>query len=98
MFIRIVKMSFEQAQIPNFLSNFEANKNEIRNFDGCLFLELYRDRSEQNVFFTYSYWQDESFLEAYRQSELFKNVWSKTKLMFNAKPQAWSVDKIVSLP
>jgi len=37
-------------------------------------------------------------LEAYRQSELFKNVWSKTKPLFNDKPQAWSVDKIVSLP
>jgi hypothetical protein len=28
---------------------------------------------------------------------LFKTVWSQTKPLFNAKPEAWSVDKIVSM-
>jgi hypothetical protein len=36
-------------------------------------------------------------LETYRHSELFKEVWSKTKPLFNAKPEAWSVDKVASL-
>ena len=36
-------------------------------------------------------------LENYRNSALFKNVWAKTKVLFNDKPQAWSVNKNVSL-
>ena len=91
-------MSFIKEKIPEFLTNFEVNKTHIRNFKGCQFLELYRDKDNSDVFFTYSYWNNEADLENYRQSELFKNVWSKTKPLFNDKPHAWSVDKIVSLP
>ena len=97
MFVRIVKMSFEPKHIDEFLKNFELNKTKIRKFEGCQFLELYRDKNNTNVFFTYSYWNSEADLESYRHSELFKNVWSKTKPLFNAKPEAWSVDKLVSL-
>lgn len=97
MFVRIVKMSFEPSKVKAFLNHFEINKIDIRNFEGCQLLELYRDKTDSNVFFTYSYWSKETDLETYRQSDLFKTVWSQTKPMFNAKPQAWSVDKVVSL-
>ncbi len=97
MFVRIVKMSFNETNIETFLKNFDANKDKIRGFKGCNFLELYRDKHNTNIFFTYSYWDSEADLEAYRQSDLFKNVWSKTKPLFNAFPEAWSVDKLESL-
>lgn len=97
MFVRIVKMSFNAGDVDIFIKNFDANKTKIRDFKGCQFLELYRDKNNSNIFFTYSYWENESDLETYRQSELFKNVWSKTKPLFNAKPEAWSVDKLESL-
>ena len=97
MFVRIVKMSFDPNHIDQFLNNFKLNKSKIRAFRGCEFLELYRDKHNTNVFFTYSYWQSEADLENYRHSELFKTVWSKTKPLFNAKPEAWSVDKVATL-
>jgi len=97
MFVRIVKMSFEPSKIDEFLKNFETKKTQIRNFEGCQFLELYRDKHNTNVFFTYSFWNTETDLENYRHSELFKAVWAKTKPLFNDKPEAWSVDKIASL-
>ncbi|GGK32096.1 antibiotic biosynthesis monooxygenase [Yeosuana aromativorans] len=97
MLVRIVKMSFSENSINNFLNTFESNKNKIKNFKGCQLLELYRDKKDPTIFFTYSYWDSESDLEQYRQSELFKTVWSQTKPLFNAKPEAWSVDKIESL-
>lgn len=97
MFVRIVKMSFQPEKIDTFLSNFEANKTKIRAFEGCQFLELYRDKNNPNIFFTYSYWDTENDLENYRHSELFKGVWANTKPLFNAKPEAWSVDKLESL-
>jgi len=97
MFVRIVKMDFNPENIRAFLDIFNKNKSKIRAFKGCSFLELYRDKNTPNIFFTYSYWEDEAALENYRNSTLFKEVWSQTKTLFQNKPQAWSVDKVVSL-
>lgn len=97
MFVRIVKMGFQEDKIDEFLANFENNKSKIRNFEGCEFLELYRDKHNTSRFFTYSYWKDEESLENYRDSSLFKEVWANTKVLFNEKPEAWSVDKVVSI-
>lgn len=90
-------MSFEPSKIDAFLDYFETKKGLIRGFEGCSFLELYRDKHHTNIFFTYSYWNAEADLEKYRNSELFKSVWATTKQSFNDKPEAWSVDKLVSL-
>lgn len=97
MFVRIVKMKFKKENIPTFKSLFEKNKVAIRGFEGCSFLELYQDKKDETIFFTYSYWEDEEYLEAYRNSDFFKGVWSKTKTLFSAKPEAWSVNKLESL-
>ncbi|HSN49243.1 MAG TPA: antibiotic biosynthesis monooxygenase family protein [Flavobacterium sp.] len=97
MFIRIVKMSFAEENIPAFLENFEIIKEKIRNAPGNRLLELYQDKTNKCIFFTYSYWETEEDLENYRKSELFSTVWTFTKKLFNDKPQAWSVDKLVSL-
>jgi quinol monooxygenase YgiN len=90
-------MGFQPSKIDEFLSNFEAHKHKIRAFEGCEFLELYRDKHHTNIFFTYSYWNSETDLEQYRHSDLFKAVWAKTKPLFNIKPEAWSLDKVVTL-
>ena len=97
MFVRIVKMGFHEDKIDAFLDNFEQVKLNIRNFPGNRFLELYRDKNDPTIFFTYSYWETEDDLENYRKSELFIEVWAFTKQLFNTKPEAWSVDKVVSL-
>ena len=90
-------MSFYEVHIDEFLTNFNLIKERIRNFKGCSFLELYRDKNQLNIFFTYSYWDTEADLENYRNSTLFKEVWANTKSFFNDKPEAWSLDKVVSL-
>jgi len=91
---RIVKLTFKEDKVDEFLKNFNLNKNKIRNFEGCHHLELWKDAHNSNVFFTYSYWENEDTLNAYRNSKLFKGVWSKTKVLFSDKPQAWSIDVI----
>ena len=92
MFTRIVKMEFREEEIDAFLTNFEQTKSKIRAFPGCLYLKLYRDKMDPAIFFTYSKWENESDLENYRTSELFRNVWAITKPKFRSKAQAWSVD------
>lgn len=88
---RIVKMDFELANVPAFLNNFERVKDQIRNFPGCTYLELWRDIKDESIFFTHSRWESEEDLEKYRSSPLFKEVWATTKSMFRSKAQAWSV-------
>ncbi len=97
MFVRIVKMVFHEENIPAFLENFEINKEKIRNTNGNRLLELYQDKNDVCIFFTYSYWETENDLENYRKSVLFGEVWKFTKTLFKEKPEAWSVEKLVSL-
>lgn len=97
MFVRIVKMGFHEQHVAVFLENFEKVKQDIRNFPGNRFLELYRDKADPTLFFTYSYWETEADLEAYRKSGLFCETWAITKPLFRQKAEAWSVDKLVSL-
>lgn len=87
-------MSFDPLKVNDFLAVYKENWTFIRNFEGCSHVELLQGESEKNVFFTYSIWQSENHLNAYRDSELFAKVWSKTKILFNDKPQAWTVNEV----
>ena len=93
MFIRIVKMKFKADQCAAFETNFDDKKDKIRSFPGCQRLELLHDKSDSTIYFTYSYWNEDADLENYRNSELFKGVWAYTKTLFDAKPEAWSVEQ-----
>jgi quinol monooxygenase YgiN len=97
MLVRIVKMSFSAEKKDEFQARFHKIKDKIIAFEGCDLLELYQDKHDSCTFFTYSHWHSEDDLNRYRNSEFFKEVWSHTKKMFSKKPEAWSVDKIVSL-
>lgn len=91
MIIRIVKMTFQPEKVNDFLEVFNASKQLIRHFEGCSHLELLNDINQPHIFFTYSHWEGEGYLNKYRGSQLFEGVWAKTKVLFAAKPEAWSV-------
>jgi len=95
--IRIVKMTFEPQHIADFTTLFENRKEKIRNCEGCTSLTLLQDKNDNRIFFTYSYWQDESYLELYRNSELFNDTWKTVKQWFAAKAEAWSVNDLIKL-
>ena len=92
--IRVVRMTFRPEDASAFLENFEKNKLLIRNYPGCLQLELWEDENQKNIYITYSHWESEEALNQYRDSQLFKSIWSYTKTLFSEKPQAWSSKKI----
>ena len=87
-------MEFEPENVSTFVNIFKANKDEITSFNGCHCVELLRDINAQNIFFTYSIWDSESSLNKYRESNTFKDIWSKTKPLFSHKAKAWSVEEI----
>jgi len=97
MLIRIVRMTFIPEKTKDFLRLFQEHKEKIRQFDGCRHLSLLKDADEDNIYFTYSIWDDERDLNRYRSSGLFKNVWSATKACFIEKPVAYSLKKITEV-
>lgn len=97
MIVRIVKLHLKEDAVTAFLSNFEVIKRRIRQFPGNQKLVLYQDISNPCIFFTYSFWNSEADLNAYRQSDFFDAVWRETKLMFAGKPEAWSVNQITEV-
>jgi quinol monooxygenase YgiN len=94
-FKRIVKMTFRPEEVDVFLTLFAEQSPKIRARPGCLHLELWRSRDPDNVLFTYSLWESEADLNAYRHSELFGDTWKRTKALFAEGPAAWSVDTVV---
>lgn len=91
MIVRIVQMTFRPDVVDDFLKLFEERKSIIRNFEGCKHLELWQDSELTNVFFTYSHWDSEKHLDAYRFSAFFRETWGLTKSLFATSPQAWSL-------
>jgi len=87
-------MEFMPERVKDFMDMFTATCSKIASFEGCKSLQLLNDIELRNVFFTHSTWESEKHLENYRNSELFKQTWTKTKAMFSAKPQAWSMKNV----
>lgn len=97
MLIRIVRMHFTEAGVDEFLQIFNANKEAIRNFEGCTHLQLLKDFDNPNTYTTLSHWKDAESLEQYRKSELFGNVWGRVKTLFAERSQAFSLQKFIEL-
>ena len=88
---RVVRMEFELTKVSIFIEVFNESKQHIAHFPGCKSLRLCKDPIHDNVYYTLSVWEKEEDLENYRYSELFKKIWAATKILFSAKPQAFSL-------
>jgi len=90
-------MTFKPESVQEFLILFEERKEKIRYFEGCAHLELLQDKNNAAIYFTYSYWDSETSLNHYRNSELFKDTWMRTKALFLERAEAWTVEQQVIL-
>jgi len=95
MITRLVKMTFLEESVSEFIAFFETRKQTIRNFPGCESLQLWQDTTHKNICFTHSVWRSPADLDHYRFSEFFKDTWRQAKLLFADKAEAWSLDVIV---
>jgi len=87
-------MTFRENSSETFKEFTTSIKDTIKSFDGCLHLDILRDVHKPNIFFSYSHWVSEEYLDNYRNSAFFKTTWSKTKKWFSDKPEAWTVQKL----
>jgi quinol monooxygenase YgiN len=87
---RIVKMTFRNDAIEQFTEIFNTYQDRIRAAKGCRSVQLLHDVNNPCIFFTYSIWDDETFLETYRLSSTFGEVWPQVKPLFAAPAEAWT--------
>jgi quinol monooxygenase YgiN len=92
---RIVKMTFQPAHSAEFEEYFYQIKAQVANQPGCSSVRLLKDLSNNGVYFTYSIWDNQESLNAYRDTPLFGQVWPKVKAWFAEKPEAWSTEILV---
>jgi quinol monooxygenase YgiN len=92
---RIVKMTFTADKCDAFQTFFSEIKTQIEAQPGCNGVKLLKDQNpDSGIFFTYSIWDDQASIDAYRKTELFGKVWPTVKKWFADKPEAWSTDLI----
>ena len=91
MITRLVKITLQPDKVNEFLHVFQDVKETIASFDGCHHVELLQDLHSPHIFFTYSIWEDEHYLDHYRFSDFFKLTWERSKKLFSQKAEAWSV-------
>lgn len=97
MILRIVRMEFTEETIDQFERLFSTYQSDIRHFPGCKALELHGDPGNKLVRYTHSRWESTEALEAYRHSEIFSIVWPQTKVLFGAKPLAYSLSLLKTI-
>lgn len=94
MIVRVVKMTFRPGTEPEFQAIVQASAPTIRAFEGCIEMYPYKDVSQDNVYFTISKWTSEEALNNYRNSDFFKETWAKTKVLFENKAEAYSLNSL----
>jgi len=87
-------MGFKPESVEEFKKIYEVNWQFIKGFEGCRHVELLQDQADPSLFFTFSIWESEVHLNNYRHSALFEKVWGATKVLFNQRPQAWTLNAI----
>lgn len=91
---RIVKMHFQAQAAEAFAQFAHTIQPTISSFEGCLHLQILRDTTHPTLYFSYSVWQSDQALQAYRQSDFFRQTWAQTKQGFAEPAQAWTVQGI----
>lgn len=93
---RIVRMVFDKDTKAQFTDIFYQKQPFIQAMDGCISVDLMNDERDEMAMATYSLWESEQYLEAYRHSELFIETWKEVKPLFSEKAKAWSYTKHVA--
>ncbi len=90
---RIVRMVFTEESKERFIQIFYQKQAFIQAMPGCISVDLMNDERDVHAMATYSLWNSEEDLEAYRHSDLFIETWKEVKPLFSEKAKAWSYTK-----
>ena len=98
MVIRIVELHIQKDKLENVKLLLAEVAPKVRGMAGCTHLNILEDLYNSGHITTYSYWETEADLNAYRNSEVFKTFWAAIKPLFELPARAWSSDSLHYLP
>jgi len=98
MIVRIVELSIQEDKIAIAKNLLADVAPKVRNSPGCTHLRILMDIHDSGHVTTYSHWNSEADLNAYRKSEVFKSFWSQIKPLFAVPAKAWSSRTLHHLP
>jgi quinol monooxygenase YgiN len=88
MIIRLVSLKCKPEDVDVFRLLLRESSPRVRQFPGCLSLQIANDIADPTSFFTVSTWRDVDALGAYRTSPLFAEIWPRAKLFL--REPAWA--------
>lgn len=95
MILRIVKMEVDphKLEIFNlFMKNLSEEKTKL---EGCVHHDFFCDKKYINVYYSYTIWENVTFLKKYKKTPLFKEVVKTLKSLCMDEPYAWTVENIL---
>lgn len=98
MIIRIVELKINTENLDKASDLLAEASSKVRGMKGCSHLHILSDIRKTNHITTYSYWDTEADLDAYRHSEVFKSFWGEIKPLFALPARAWSSKTLHYLP
>lgn len=94
MIIRVVKLSFENAELSAAIDKLQNIAPVVRAMKGCRSLEIGVRSGDRAMVITYSHWDSIEDLNRYRSSAEFRAFWRDIKPLFSSPAEAWSLDPI----
>ncbi len=98
MILRIVKMELNETKIELFEHFMDNLKEEKLKQDGCLHHDIFCDKDNSMMFFSYTIWATEKHLKKYKKTELFKEVTRTIRTLCVKEPIAWTVENVFNSP
>ena len=98
MVIRLVELSIQKDKLSIAKNILADVAPKVRNSPGCRHLRILMDLHNPSRITTYSHWNSEADLNAYRTSDVFKNFWTEIKPLFAVPAKAWSSESLHHLP
>jgi quinol monooxygenase YgiN len=89
---RIVHLTVAAEHAAEFEAYVAQKIHVVATQPGCLSAQWLR--AQDGTYFTYTQWAGEEFLEAYRRSATFAEIWPTLKAWFAAPARAWSCDTL----
>lgn len=94
MVLRFVRMRFRPEEVEQFVALYEGAYPLIAGQPGCRSVQLIRELDDPAAFATWSVWDDEAALDAYRASPFFRRFWPEVRALFRAPAEAVSFEQI----
>ncbi|OFY24093.1 MAG: hypothetical protein A2W98_14235 [Bacteroidetes bacterium GWF2_33_38] len=87
-------MYLKSGENKSFATFMKPFQQKIRNFDGCIHHDIFPDKENDDIFYSYTIWKSESKVKKYRNSDLIKHISEAVMPKCTKEPIAWTVDEV----